>query len=78
MTSDDIVESLQPYGIVRVYQNDNKTFAAVAELFMHGMKAEVRSYYKCSSMKSALIDLQGKVFELVNKPITDYKLLESE
>lgn len=66
MNSDQIVESLQPFGVVMVFQNDNKLFWAKAELFMHGMKAEVHSSHKHPTMLSALTELQSNVFAVVN------------
>lgn len=66
MNSDQIMESLQPFGVVRVHQFDDKRFLAVARLFMHGMSAEVKSESNHNNMLDALSELQGKVFAVVN------------
>lgn len=67
MNSDQIVESLAPFGIVDIFQSDrDKTFRARASLFMHGVKAEVTSDFKHPSMLSALQQLQERVFKVVN------------
>lgn len=65
MNSDQIIESLQPYGIVDIFQSEDKTFSAKAKLFMHGMVAEVFSGYRHATMLAALTTLQSKVFELI-------------
>jgi len=67
-SSDELVDALQPYGVVTIFQHDNKTFRARADLFMHGMKAEVTSDFGHPTMLSALQELHDRVMPLVVQP----------
>lgn len=67
MNSDQIVESLQPFGVIGIFQSDtDKGFRAKASLFMHGMKAECASEFGHPTMLSALQELQERVYKVVN------------
>lgn len=67
MNSDQIVESLQPFGVIGIFQSDkSKGFRAKADLFMHGMKAECASEFGHPTMLSALQELQERVYRVVN------------
>jgi hypothetical protein len=67
MDSDEIVDSLQPYGIVTTYQHKDKTFSAKVDLFMHGMNAEVQSGFRHRTMNAALSSVYSKVMALVGQ-----------
>lgn len=60
MNSDEIIESLKPYGRVRIHQFDSG-WSATFELFTPGVESTIRSDYKHPTMRSALIDLQAKL-----------------
>lgn len=61
MNSDEIVQWLQPYGVVRIHQHDDKTFRAIIKLYLEGISAEISSDFRHPSMYSALDDLWGRV-----------------
>lgn len=69
-TSDELVEALQPYGIVRVQQHERKNFTVVVTLFMHGMCSEVKIGFgeNIKTMREALQLAYDKVMEVVTKP----------
>ena len=74
MNSDELMEALQPYGVVDIFQSDDdKTFRAKAHLFMHGMKAEVASDFRHPTMRSALQQLHDRVMPLVVQPETSIR-----
>ena len=62
MNSDEIVEKIQKFGCVDIYQSSsNKTFSAHIELKVTGMDAKVRSNFKHLTMLSALQELDQKL-----------------
>lgn len=61
VTSDQIVEDLQQFGSVSVFQLDSG-FHAVCQLRLAGISAEVRGSFRQKSMRDALVDLQQKVY----------------
>ena len=66
MNSDEIVESLRPFGRTCVFQDSDGTFSASCELFMQGMTATVRSGFRHATMLASLEALIEKVFAVVN------------
>jgi hypothetical protein len=62
MNSDEIVEKIQKFGCVDIYQSArDKKFSAVIELKVTGMDAKVRSDYNHPTMLSALEQLDQKL-----------------
>ena len=77
MNSDELIDALQPYGVVDIFQSDgDKTFRAKASLFMHGMKAEVTSDFRHPTMRSALQQLHDRVMPFVVQPETSVRRIE--
>jgi Zn-dependent alcohol dehydrogenase len=62
MNSDEIVEKIQKFGSVDVFQDErDKTFSAVIELKVTGMDAKVKSGYNHPTMLAALEALDQKL-----------------
>ena len=63
MTSDEICEELQKYGVIYVLQAEGtKNFSAQCTVFMGGMKSVVKVFHH-KTMNSALKDLYNSVIE---------------
>ncbi len=77
MNSDEIVESLKPFGRVRTHQHTNGSWTATCELFIKGLSAEVKSGYDHPTMRSALIALQAATFKCVSEMQASLKALPS-
>ena len=62
MNSDEIVEKIQKFGCVNIFQDArDKTFSAVIELKVTGMDAKVKSGYNHPTMLAALEALDQKL-----------------
>ena len=68
MNSDEIIASLRDYGTLVAFQSErDKTWRVKAILFMHGCRTEVSSDFGHPTMNSALVELQTRVYRLVER-----------